>query len=205
LEDAGVKAAGAGRDVATAAAPAAVTVPGNGRVLVFSFGDTSSGISTSWSAAEDRPGVNLLPDLSEESVQVITEQVRKIKRNGDIVIASIHWGGNWEFEIPEAPIRFACQGLIETAGVDILYGHSSHHIKGIEVYWGKPIIYGCGDFINDYEGIRGHEQYRGDLGLMYFVSMDASNGQLTTLRLVPTRIRKFRVIHATLSGPSVDS
>jgi poly-gamma-glutamate capsule biosynthesis protein CapA/YwtB (metallophosphatase superfamily) len=197
LEEAGVKAAGAGRDVVTAAAPATVTVPGKGRVLVFSFGDASSGVPASWRAAEDRPGVNLLPDLSEESVLVIAEQVRKIKRNGDIVIASIHWGGNWGFEIPQAQVRFAHR-LIETAGVDILHGHSSHHIKGIEVYRGKPIIYGCGDSINDYEGIRGHEQYRGDLGLMYFVSMDASNGQLTTLRLVPTQIRKFRVTHATL-------
>ena len=28
----------------------------------------------------------------------------------------------------------------------------------------------AGDFINDYEGIHGHEQYRGDLALMYFAT-----------------------------------
>jgi len=32
----------------------------------------------------------------------------------------------------------------------------------------RLILYGCGDFLNDYEGIRGYEEYRGDLALMYF-------------------------------------
>jgi len=116
-----------------------------------------------------------------------------------VVIASIHLGGNWEFEIPRTHIEFAHQ-LIDIADVDIIHGHSSHHVKGIEVYREKPIIYGCGDFIDDYEGIGGFEQFRGDLGLMYFVSMDAATGRLTALRLVPTQIRKFRVTRATVTG-----
>jgi len=197
LEEAGVKGTGAGRDLATAVAPATITVPGKGRVLVFSFGDASSGIPTSWSATEVRPGVNLLPDLSEGTVQVIGERIRKVKTKGDIVIASIHWGGNWGFEIPRAQVSFAHR-LIDDAGVDILHGHSSHHVKGIEVYREKPIIYGCGDFIADYEGIGGYEQYRGDLGLMYFVETDPANGRLVSLRLVPTRIWKFQVTRAAL-------
>jgi poly-gamma-glutamate capsule biosynthesis protein CapA/YwtB (metallophosphatase superfamily) len=197
LEEAGVKGVGAGPDLATAAAPATVAVPGKGRVLVFSFGDASSGIPISWSAAADRPGVYLLPDLTERTVQVIAERVREVKRKGDVVIASIHWGGNWGFEIPRTHAAFAHR-LIDAAFVDILHGHSSHHVKGIEVYREKPIIYGCGDFINDYEGIGGFDQYRGDLGLMYFVSMDAASGRLVALRLVPTRIRKFRVTRATM-------
>ena len=63
--------------------------------------------------------------------------------------------------------------LIDNAAVDIIHGHSSHHIKGIEIYKGKPVIYGSGDFINDYEGIGGHEYFRGDLSLMYFVTFDS--------------------------------
>jgi poly-gamma-glutamate synthesis protein (capsule biosynthesis protein) len=197
LKKAGVKGTGAGQSLALASAPATVALPGKGRVLVFSFGDASSGIPESWRATEERPGVNMLQDLSERTVQEIGERVREVKRMGDLVIASIHWGDNWGFEIPRAQVRFAHR-LMEVAGVDILYGHSSHHVKGIEVYREKPIIYGCGDFINDYEGIGGYRQFRGDLGLMYFVSMDAASGRLTSLRLVPTRIRKFRVTRAAL-------
>jgi poly-gamma-glutamate capsule biosynthesis protein CapA/YwtB (metallophosphatase superfamily) len=59
-------------------------------------------------------------------------------------------------------------------------------VQGIEVYRERPIIYGCGDFLNDYEGIRSHEEFRGDLGLMYFVSSDPQTGRLLELRMVPS-------------------
>jgi poly-gamma-glutamate capsule biosynthesis protein CapA/YwtB (metallophosphatase superfamily) len=68
--------------------------------------------------------------------------------------------------------------LINEAGVDIVHGHSSHHPKGIEVYKNRPILYGCGDFLNDYEGISGYQEYRDDLTLMYFPRMDAASGKL---------------------------
>ena len=122
----------------------------------------------------------------------IGEKIRKTKQRGDIVVASIHWGGNWGYAISGEDIAFA-RGLIDEAGVDIIHGHSSHHVKGIGVYRDKPFIYGCGDFINDYEGISGYESFRGDLSLMYFVRMDPATGRLAGLRMVPTQMRKFRV------------
>jgi poly-gamma-glutamate synthesis protein (capsule biosynthesis protein) len=57
-------------------------------------------------------------------------------------------------------------------------------------------LYGCGDFLNDYEGIDGHELYRGDLSLMYFVDLDAS-GDLIQLRMVPLHMRRFRLERAS--------
>ena len=195
LEEAGIKGAGAGRDDAQAAAPATVAVPGKGRVHVFSFADASSGVPEEWGADRDEPGVSLLPDLSEETAQTIAERVMKVKKQGDLVIASIHWGGNWGFEVPEEHRTFA-RSLVDNSGVDVVHGHSSHHVKGIEVYREKLIIYGCGDFLTDYEGIRGYEKYRGDLGLMYFASLNLLDGTLKGLRLVPTRVRKFQVARA---------
>ena len=38
-------------------------------------------------------------------------------------------------------------------GIDVVHGHSSHHPRPIEVYQRRLILYGCGDFIDDYEGI----------------------------------------------------
>ena len=55
------------------------------------------------------------------------------------------------------------------------------------------ILYGCGDFLNDYEGIRGYERYRDDLALMYFVDLDPASGNLHALKLVPLQIKKFRL------------
>lgn len=71
--------------------------------------------------------------------------------------------------------------------------HSSHHVKAIEVFRGKLILYGCGDFITDYEGISGHERFRGDLALMYLVELDSQNGQLRSAQFVPLQMRRFRL------------
>src|SRR5438309_2781599 len=48
---------GAGSDAKEAAAPAVLNVPGKGRMLLFSFGSTTSGIPREWSATASRPGV----------------------------------------------------------------------------------------------------------------------------------------------------
>lgn len=187
-----LKSAGAGRDLAEAAAPAIIDVGGDRRVIVFSFGSATSGIPTEWGAARDRPGVNLLDDLSDHTVARIAASVRAIKRPGDIVVASIHWGGNWGYEIPRDQRAFA-HGLIDQGGVDVVHGHSSHHPKAIEIYSNKPILYGCGDFLNDYEGIPGYERFWSDLALMFFVTLDVSTGELVRFDMTPFLIRKFRL------------
>jgi poly-gamma-glutamate synthesis protein (capsule biosynthesis protein) len=196
LEKSGIKTAGAGSDLKSAVAPAVIEAPGKGRVIVFSCGLESSGIPLSWAAAENKAGVNLLPDLSDKVVLGIGNRIRMIKRLGDIIVVSIHWGGNWGYEIAREQRDFA-HGLIDTAGADIIHGHSSHHVMGIEIYRDRPIMYGCGDFINDYEGIGGYESFRGDLSLMYFVTMSPATGRLVGLRMIPTKMKKFRVNHAS--------
>ena len=191
LKKVNVKSAGAGQNLAEAETPAVLEVEEKGRVILFSYGSETSGIPFSWAASEDKPGVNLLQDFSDMTVEYIKENVRKVRQQGDMVIASIHWGSNWGYEIPRKQTEFAHE-LIDTAGVDIVHGHSSHHVMGIEVYKDKPIIYGCGDFLNDYEGIGGYEDFRADLALMYFVSVDPSTGKLVCLHMKPTQIKQFR-------------
>jgi poly-gamma-glutamate capsule biosynthesis protein CapA/YwtB (metallophosphatase superfamily) len=192
LERAGIKTAGAGRNAAAARAPAVLEVAGKGRVLVFGLGLGSSGIPEDWAAAGDRPGVNRLPDLSESTLMEIGAAVRAVKRAGDVAVASIHWGGNWGYSIP-LPHREFAHRLIETAGIDLVHGHSSHHPLGIEVHRGKLVLYGCGDFINDYEGIEGYEEFRDDLTLMYFPVLEPAAGRLQRLEMTPLRIRRFRL------------
>jgi len=192
LDTVGIKTAGAGRDIKQAEAPAILEVPGKGRAIVFSFADVSSGVPRNWAASADRPGVNLLPDLSDGTAARISGQVKGVKRPGNVVVASIHWGGNWGYEVPPRQRAFA-HALVDLAGVDIVHGHSSHHPKAIEIYKGKPILYGCGDFLNDYEGIEGYEEFRDDLVLMYFPSIDPENGRLVEFKMTPLQIGNFRL------------
>lgn len=192
----GLQSAGAGRNLGKATAPAIIEVGDGRRVIVFSFGSETSGIPRDWGAGQDWPGVNFLSDLSDGTVKRIAASVHAIKRLGDIVVASIHWGGNWGYEIPRDQTRFA-HGLIDQAEVDVIHGHSSHHPKAIEIWRNKPILYGCGDFLNDYEGIPGYERFRDDLALMYFVTLDVSTGELVRLDMTPLQIRKLRLNHVS--------
>jgi poly-gamma-glutamate synthesis protein (capsule biosynthesis protein) len=77
--------------------------------------------------------------------------------------------------------------------VDIVHGHSSHHPRPIELYRNKLVLYGCGDFIDDYEGITGFEAFRDDLVLLYLPTVNPHNGELLRLRITPFRIRRMRL------------
>jgi len=196
-----IKTAGAGRNLAQASAPAMLNVPGKGRVLVFALAVVTSGTPPSWAATQEAPGVNFLTELSAASVARIADQVARLRQPGDVVIVSIHWGPNWGYEIPDEQRRFA-HAVIDQAGVSIVHGHSSHHPKAIEVYRNRLILYGCGDFLNDYEGIRGYEEFRDDLGLMYFADISSSSMDLEALEIIPLQIRQFRLTRPTI--PDVD-
>ena len=197
LDSAGIAHAGAGKDADEAVMPAVLDLTGKGRVLLFAFGSTTSGIPREWRATSISPGVNLLDDLSEATAKRVATQMRQCASGGqpgDILVASIHWGSNWGYDIPPEQIAFAHRLIDE--GVAIVHGHSSHHVKAIEVFKGRLILYGCGDFVTDYEGISGYEMLRGDLGLVYLIELDSQNGQLMSARLVPMQMRRFRLIRA---------
>ena len=194
LHAAGLRTAGAGRNEAEAQAPAVLPLPGGGRVLVFGYAHESSGAPPAWVAAAKAPGIGYLDDLSSRTVGRIGERIARERQPGDLVIASVHWGPNWSYAVPEEDQRFA-RGLVEHAGVDVFHGHSSHHPKPMEVFRGKLILYGCGDLLNDYEGIGGYEEYGAGLGAMYLADLRA--GMLEALTLIPMRVRKLRLSRAS--------
>ena len=195
LGRAGLRSAGAGCDAARARSPVAVsTADGTRRLVVFSAGTASSGIPPNWAATEDRPGVNVIPDLSDTTAAGIIDELRSVQRPGDVLVVSVHWGSNWGYEVPEDQIRFAHR-LVD-GGVHIIHGHSSHHPRPLEVYRDRLILYGCGDLINDYEGISGQEMYRNDLRLLYLPSVEPHPGRLIGLRMLPVQARQMRLRHA---------
>ena len=53
------------------------------------------------------------------------------------------------------------------------------------------------DFLNDYAGIRGYQEFRGDLVLMYFPTVDPSTGKLQRLVMTPLKMQRFRLKHAS--------
>lgn len=193
LQQAGLRTTGAGHDAGAAQAAAVLPCPGGGRVLVFAAGHGSSGVPADWAAGAGRSGVHYLPDLSDATIDRLGEQIAAVRRPGDQVVLSIHWGSNWGYQVPPEQTAFA-RGVIDRAGVDLVHGHSSHHPRALEVHRGRLILYGCGDLLNDYEGIGGYEGYRGDLSLLYIATLQG--GRLTALQMVPLQIRHLRLNHA---------
>lgn len=196
LRQAGIKTAGVGETAAKAASPAILDIMPGIRVVVFGYGTESAGVLRSWAAKADSPGVNLLPDLSLEAADDVIESITRQSRPEDLVIFSVHWGSNWGYSIPEEQVRFA-RRLIDSGAVDMVHGHSSHHVRPLEIYKGKLIVYGAGDFLNDYEGIEGNESYRDDLVLMYLPTFDSHTGELARLRMVPLQIFRFSLRRAS--------
>ena len=192
LDGAGIRGVGAGLDAKRAERAAVIELPNGMRVVIASCGMGSSGIPHGWAATGRRPGVAYVPDMSDRSVRMISDRVLELKGPGDIAVVSVHWGSNWGYDVDTAQIRFAHRLIDE--GVDVVHGHSSHHPRPIEVYRDKLIMYGCGDTIDDYEGISTYEAFRHELRLLYFASVDGDSGSV--LRMVPMRMRRMRLERA---------
>lgn len=196
LRAAGLQQAGAGENLAQARLPARVALANGVPLSVFAFGTMSSGIPPAWAADSEHPGVNLLPEISVDSAERVADYVHAHCTPAGLALVSIHWGSNWGYEIPAEQVAFAHR-LIER-GVDVVHGHSSHHVRAIELYRDKLVMYGCGDLINDYEGFDGHQGFRGELGAMYFATL-REDGVLLGLRIVPMQMKRLRLTHAARS------
>lgn len=194
LGAAGLRTAGAGTDAGAAEAPAVVAADGRPPIAVLAYGHGSSGVPAGWEATADRPGIAVLPDLSRRTAATVAARVEREKQRGAIVVLSVHWGSNWGYDVPREQVRFAHRMV--DAGVDVLHGHSSHHPRPVEVYAGRLVLYGCGDFVNDYEGIGGYEHYRDDLRPLYRVRL-AADGSVGAVELVVLRSRRLRLERAT--------
>ncbi|KAJ5900967.1 polyglutamate biosynthesis protein [Penicillium subrubescens] len=126
-------------------------------------------------------------------------------------IFSVHWGPNYRWH-PGDRIQSLAHFLIDECEVDIVHGHSSHHVQGVEVYKGGVIIYGCGDFVDDYALNR---EFRNDLGAVWRVVVkeedkaEKNDGKgkgkgkekdvkgrlvLDRLEIFPTGVDKFRAM-----------
>jgi poly-gamma-glutamate capsule biosynthesis protein CapA/YwtB (metallophosphatase superfamily) len=194
LADAGVATVGAGRHTEHARRPVTVD-PDGAKISVFAFGMPSSGVPTRWAATADRPGVNVVGKSSDAAAKELLQRIGHAKSGSHLVVVSVHWGSNWGYDVPSSDVRLGHR-LIEH-GADVVFGHSSHHPRPIEIYNGRLILYGCGDLIDDYEGITGYEEYRDDLRLLYFVTLDADTGRLSALQMMPFQARQMRLQRAS--------
>jgi len=183
LDHAGIKRAGAGRSLEEAMQPGVLTAGGM-RIGLISFTDNEP----RWEADAACPGVFYAPvDLADSRAMRLLQLVSEARAQTNLVVVAAHWGPNWGYQPQPHHIPFA-HALVE-AGADIIFGHSCHVFQGIELYRGAAIMYGCGDFVDDY---RVHEVERNDQSFIFVV--EVQDRQIVRLELRPTVItRHFQV------------
>ena len=186
LEHAGVKQAGAGRNLEEAMRPAILEI--NGRKTAFiAFTDNEG----AWEAKEHKPGVHFVPvDAGDTRAKRLFDIVAAAEKTSDIVIVSAHWGPNWGYEPVPSHVPFAHR-LIES-GARIVFGHSCHVFQGVEFYRGGVIIYSAGDFVDDYAV---DEVEKNDESFLFSAS---TNEGVRSLTLCPTVIEGFHAGMAQL-------
>lgn len=199
LQQAGIRSAGAGADATAAGTPAVLPLTGGTRLLLFAWATPDSGVPQEWCATTQRPGVALLPRLDDAAAQQVAEHVARWRQPGDRVLVSLHWGGNWGVEVPQPHQQFSHR-LLELGAADLVHGHSSHHPRPVEVYRGRLILYGCGDLINDYEGITTMGRYDPGAVCLYFVTLSRASGELQQLEIVPMQLRHLQLVHANTAA-----
>jgi poly-gamma-glutamate synthesis protein (capsule biosynthesis protein) len=137
----------------------------------------------------------VLDDLDRVAADRVIGHLLASSSPGDIRVVSIHWGSNWGYDVPRSQRTFAHR-LID-GGVHVVVGHSSHHVRPVELRGGGLVLHGCGDLVNDYEGIGGYEEFRGELRALHVATLDAGSGRVEELHLVPFRSRRLRLERAT--------
>ncbi|NLI96519.1 MAG: CapA family protein [Synergistaceae bacterium] len=145
LESAGIAWTGAGRDLSGAERPLSLAIPLGNRtvpVVVLSGFEYRRNYDEKFGfyAAPGVPGVNRLDPKRFES----TVHSLKTRLPGVFVIAFPHWGKNYAWRTP-AQERLA-HALVD-AGADLVVGHGAHQVQEIELYNGKWILYGLGNFV----------------------------------------------------------
>jgi poly-gamma-glutamate synthesis protein (capsule biosynthesis protein) len=181
LDAAGIRHAGAGRDAAMASAPALLDLHGASpcRVALIAFTDNQP----DFAAGEQRLGTNYLAvSLEDDTLARVADAIAGARDQGaDWVVFSNHWGANF-VERPAPAFRRFARRVIEL-GADVYYGHSAHICQGIEIYRGRPILYDCGDFIDDYAV---DLVLRNDRSCLFRLLFD--QGRLQRIELFPVRL-----------------
>lgn len=171
--------AGAGPTLAQARQPALLRL-GETRVALLSYGRPELGRSRTgrrWEASPWSPGI--APAVAAE----VQEDVRRAKKEAQVVLVAFHWGGAGE-EAPRPEDRALARAAVE-AGAAVVFGHGPGLVQGLEVHGNGLILYGLGAFV------RQEEDPVRNLGFVARLSLVGERVQ--GLKLIPVRTEDGRV------------
>ncbi|MBI4332822.1 MAG: CapA family protein [Chloroflexi bacterium] len=160
----GIAVIGAGKDINEARRPAILERNGAriaflGYCSVLPRGYQATGnkpgsapmrASTAYEQYDWQAGMppRVLSFADREDLECLTGDIRKVRPLADVVVLSMHWGVHIVPAVVAAYQKEVAHAAID-AGADLILGHHTHILKGIEVYRGKVIFYSLGNFAMD--------------------------------------------------------
>lgn len=137
LDNAGIPYVGAGHNLEEAMKPVYMTV--DGKTIAFVAASRAEKNKMTPQATETEPGI-----LRCYDTELFLQEIQKAKENADFVIAYVHWGTEYSYELEDVQLTTGKEYL--DAGADAVIGAHPHCLQGMEYYNGKPIIYSLGNF-----------------------------------------------------------
>lgn len=144
-----------------------------------------------WSTTyNDRPGANPINEVDNY------HDIFYAKKNYDYVLVIVHCGMEY-YQLPSPQIKKLLHFFIDI-GADAVVCHHTHCFSGYEIYNGKPIAYGLGNFIFDNPKKSGNWN-EGMIAILDFVDKNTmlklipykQNDQLTGIRLLDRTQKKI--------------
>ena len=137
LEDAGIDYFGAGHNLKEAMQPVYYTL--DDKVVAFVGASRAEKYKMTPQATETEPGI-----LRCYDTELFLQAIAEADANADFVIAVVHWGTEYSYDLEEVQLTTGKEYL--DAGADVIIGGHSHCLQGMEFYDGKPIIYSLGNY-----------------------------------------------------------
>lgn len=146
----------------------------------------------------NRPGVPpvILTWADPQYLTRFREELGELRGRADVVVTSHHWGLHQEVlhymtEIAHTAID---------AGADVVLGHGPHFVLPVEIYKGKPIFYGMGNFsFHTGHGGRKHGDW---VGLLARVELEGSGVRRVALRFVRHNERNETLLRSPEEEPA---
>lgn len=178
--------AGTGRDLDAASEPGFLATPA-GRIALVAA--ASGKVGAEGAATAGRPGVNELrldektQALNPADTARILASIRKAASRADLVIVYEH-NHDWADPMTVTPVWMEAwaRACIE-AGAGLFVEHGEPLLHGVEIYRGRPIFYGLGNFVFQ---TRTHDKWKGpEIWESVIATLEFSGGRATGLRLRP--------------------
>jgi poly-gamma-glutamate synthesis protein (capsule biosynthesis protein) len=193
LDSVGIKHTGSARSAKEAATPLILDVHGV-KVAQVSFAFGFNGIEV----PKGKPWL-----ANQIDVAAVIAAARAAKKAGaEIVIASLHWGLEYQHEVTAAQSQEA-QKLLADDSIDLIIGHHAHVVQPFEKVNGKWVAYGLGNEIARHSDPRGSTE-EGTAARFRFIRT-GQGWKVDKAEYVPTLIQlepQLRLLDLTSAAPT---